>query len=290
MTAAKDHSWIRKRVRRSGCITPSVNTPLTSLGKGSKNKTGTGNIPRVCWSMRHVVCNQPATVKHFPFQCFKVPWLYSLVFLITFKWESMWSTLELQWRGKTAVLGEKPVSVSVSLPQTSCGLSWDRARASPVKDRRLTACTMVWPWKPTLVLTENNVVIVHWGIADTQRRHSFLTLALHEGQLSAFDPGRFTHRKRTPGTLRTGCGVGPAIGEGIFDKEEHPLSLLEFERHSCKSYTKQFVRHREHGPYHWETNRLMVFRGTNRYLLVHPQETHKVHCVGENARFLMSSR
>ena len=58
----------------------------------------------------------------------------------------------------------------------------------------------------------------HRGIAHTQRSQSFLTLALHEGQLSASDSGRFTHRKRTPGTRRTGCGVGPGIGQGIFDK------------------------------------------------------------------------
>jgi hypothetical protein len=46
-------------------------------------------------------------------------------------------------RGKTEVLGEKPVPVPLCPPQIPHGLTRDRTRASTVRVRRLTACAII---------------------------------------------------------------------------------------------------------------------------------------------------
>jgi hypothetical protein len=54
--------------------------------------------------------------------------------------------VELNWQGKTEVLGEKPIPVPLCPPQIPRGLTRDRTRASAVVGRRLTAWTMVGPY------------------------------------------------------------------------------------------------------------------------------------------------
>ena len=49
------------------------------------------------------------------------------------------AVVEWYWQGKTELLGEKPVPVSLSPPQISHGLAWDRTLASAVRGRWLTA-------------------------------------------------------------------------------------------------------------------------------------------------------
>jgi hypothetical protein len=53
--------------------------------------------------------------------------------------------VELNWQGKTEVLGEKPVPVPLCPPQIPYGLTRDRTRASAVEGRRLTAWAMARP-------------------------------------------------------------------------------------------------------------------------------------------------
>jgi hypothetical protein len=57
--------------------------------------------------------------------------------------DSFFRVMEHRWneidRGKTEVLGEKPVPVPLCPPQIPHGLTRDRARASAVRGRRLTA-------------------------------------------------------------------------------------------------------------------------------------------------------
>jgi hypothetical protein len=50
---------------------------------------------------------------------------------------------EWNWQGKTEVLGEKPVPVPLCPPQIPHGLIRSRTRASAVRDRQLTAWTLV---------------------------------------------------------------------------------------------------------------------------------------------------
>ena len=53
--------------------------------------------------------------------------------------------VEWNWQGKTEVLGEKPVPVTICPPQIAHGLIRDRTRASAVRGRRLTAWAMARP-------------------------------------------------------------------------------------------------------------------------------------------------
>jgi hypothetical protein len=50
--------------------------------------------------------------------------------------------VEWNWQGKTEVLGEKPVPVSLCPPQIPHGLTRDQIRATAVRGRRLTAWAM----------------------------------------------------------------------------------------------------------------------------------------------------
>ena len=60
-----------------------------------------------------------------------------------------WMSMEQWWndtdRGKTEVLGQKPVPVPLSRPQISNGLTWNQARDSAVRRRRVTARAMTLP-------------------------------------------------------------------------------------------------------------------------------------------------
>jgi hypothetical protein len=49
---------------------------------------------------------------------------------------------EWYWQAKAEVVGEKPVPVSLSPPQISHGLVWDKTRTSVVTGQRLTAWTI----------------------------------------------------------------------------------------------------------------------------------------------------
>jgi hypothetical protein len=82
------------------------------------------------------------------------------------------------WREKTEVLGEKPVPVSLYLPQIPHGLNRDRTRASAVRGRRLTAWAMarliffcgfdsIWP---SVVKTESDF----WGHFPKPKKKCFL--------------------------------------------------------------------------------------------------------------------
>jgi hypothetical protein len=55
--------------------------------------------------------------------------------------------VELNWQGKTEVLGEKPVPVPFCSPQIPHGPTRDRTRASAVRGRQLTAWAMTRPFK-----------------------------------------------------------------------------------------------------------------------------------------------
>ena len=66
-------------------------------------------------------------------------WLVFLVFPCNV------APVELNWQGKTEVLGEKPVPVPLCPPQIPHGLIWDRTRSSAVRGRRLTAWAMARP-------------------------------------------------------------------------------------------------------------------------------------------------
>ena len=60
--------------------------------------------------------------------------------------------VERNWQGKTEVLGEKPIPVSLCLQQIPHGLTWDRSRVSAVGGRRLTAWALA---RPNVVLSSS---------------------------------------------------------------------------------------------------------------------------------------
>jgi hypothetical protein len=74
-------------------------------------------------------------------------WLFVFVFPCN------WSPVEWNWTGKTVLLGEKPVLVSICPPQIPHGLKQDRPWASAVRGRRLTA----WSMARSLFLNYNSV-------------------------------------------------------------------------------------------------------------------------------------
>jgi hypothetical protein len=61
--------------------------------------------------------------------------------------------------------------------------------------------------KGSLLLTKYHAMKMYWGVE--VYLHAFLTSALDGGEWSALRPGRFTHRKRAPGTHWIGGWVGP---------------------------------------------------------------------------------
>jgi hypothetical protein len=64
---------------------------------------------------------------------------------VFFIFPSNGAPVELNWHGKTEVLGEKPVPVPLCPPQIPHGLTWDQTGASAVGGRRLTAWAMARP-------------------------------------------------------------------------------------------------------------------------------------------------
>jgi hypothetical protein len=63
-------------------------------------------------------------------------------FISFFVFPCIGAPAEWYWRGKTEVLGGKPVPVPLCPPQIPHGLTWDRTRASAVTGRQLTAWAM----------------------------------------------------------------------------------------------------------------------------------------------------
>jgi hypothetical protein len=66
-------------------------------------------------------------------------------FFFFFIFPSNGAPVEWNWQGKTEILRDKPVPVSLCPPQIPHGLTWDRTRASTVGDRWLTAWAMARP-------------------------------------------------------------------------------------------------------------------------------------------------
>jgi hypothetical protein len=67
--------------------------------------------------------------------------------------------VELNWQGKTEVLGEKPVPVPLRPPQIPHGPTRDRARASAVRGWRLTAWALARPY--TMEYVNNFILFIH---------------------------------------------------------------------------------------------------------------------------------
>ena len=65
--------------------------------------------------------------------------------LLFFVFPSNEAPMEWNWQGKTEVLGKKPVSVPLCLPQIPHELTRDRTRASAMRGRRLTPWAMARP-------------------------------------------------------------------------------------------------------------------------------------------------
>jgi hypothetical protein len=56
------------------------------------------------------------------------------------------AVVERHWQGKNEVLGEKPIPVTLCLPQNPHWLTWNRTRTSEVTGRRPTASVMARSW------------------------------------------------------------------------------------------------------------------------------------------------
>jgi hypothetical protein len=73
------------------------------------------------------------------------PMMKMMMMIIIFcPFRSSGAPVEWNWQGKTGVLGEKPVPMTLC-PQIPHGLTRDRTRASEVGGRRLTAWAMARP-------------------------------------------------------------------------------------------------------------------------------------------------
>jgi len=64
--------------------------------------------------------------------------------------EQWWNDTD---RGKAEVLGEKPIPVTLYLPQTPHWLAWNRNRTSEARGRRPTASAMSRPWSLLQMMT-----------------------------------------------------------------------------------------------------------------------------------------
>jgi hypothetical protein len=86
------------------------------------------------------------------------------------------ATVEWYWQGKTEVLGEKPVIVSIRPPQILCRLAWAQTGASVVRGRQLTARAMAWPWSWISFFRK----ILQTNMVDNRRNLFPTTLQEHE--------------------------------------------------------------------------------------------------------------
>jgi len=62
------------------------------------------------------------------------------------------------------------------------------------------------------------------------QEHAFLTSGLHGGEWSASSPGRFTYRKRAPGTQLIGRWVGLRASMDVVAKRKIPRTCRESNR------------------------------------------------------------
>jgi len=78
--------------------------------------------------------------------------------------------VEWYWQGKTDVLGENPVKVSLSPPRIPDGLAPDRTRFSMVKDRLPTTWSMA---EPERVLTFIEIIYQTLVLTSQRTRPDF---------------------------------------------------------------------------------------------------------------------
>jgi hypothetical protein len=81
----------------------------------------------------------------------------------------------------------------------------------------------------TLFLTKHHAMKAYWGEWTYSSMHS-LTSALDGGEWSVSRPGRFTHRKRAPGTHWIGGWLGPRASLETVMKRKIPSSRRESNR------------------------------------------------------------
>ena len=88
-----------------------------------------------------------------------------------------WMSME-QWWNDTAVLGEKPVTVSLFPPQIPHGLALDWTHACTVTGWRLTAWLMAWPdtmWSGHSIISHMTIIFTQTSVTEIQ----LYTIKLH---------------------------------------------------------------------------------------------------------------